>query len=366
MMLEFADSTGVTGHVPPRRYLWTDAFAVRNFLELFERTNQDRYRQLALDLVDQVHHLLGRHRADDSRSGWISGLAPEEAERHPTCGGLRIGKELPERQRGEPADPQLEWERDGQYFHYLTRWMQALHEVRRKTGDDRYLVWAQELAVTAHRAFTYEVAPGGSKRMFWKMSIDLSRPLVESMGHHDPLDGLITCLDLETAGHFGPEKQRELSVAIEDFDLMCTGVRWGTEDPLGIGGLLEGAARLCRLVRERAVERRELLMHLLREGKASLQVFSRSVLLRQPADYRLAFRELGLAIGLHVLAKVRHLAAGDTELQSLLAELQPYQPLARQIDGFWSDPAARRAAPWREHREINDVMLAASLAAHRA
>ena len=29
--------------------------------------------------------------------------------------------------------------------------------------------------------------------MYWKLSIDLSRPLVASMGQHDPLDGLVTC-----------------------------------------------------------------------------------------------------------------------------------------------------------------------------
>lgn len=28
LMLRFADLTGLTGEAPPRRYLWTDAFAV--------------------------------------------------------------------------------------------------------------------------------------------------------------------------------------------------------------------------------------------------------------------------------------------------------------------------------------------------
>ena len=32
--------------------------------------------------------------------------------------------------------------------------------------------------------------------MYWKMSIDLSRPLVNSMGHHDPLDALVTYMEL--------------------------------------------------------------------------------------------------------------------------------------------------------------------------
>ena len=70
-------------HGPPptvrRRYLWTDAFAVCNFLGLARATGDERYTELALRLVDQVHHVLGRHRADDARTGWISGLDARRA-----------------------------------------------------------------------------------------------------------------------------------------------------------------------------------------------------------------------------------------------------------------------------------------------
>src|SRR4051812_31707575 len=90
LMEDFALDTGVTGQSPPRRYLWTDAFAVCNFLGLQRRTGEDRYLDLAIELVRQVHHVLGRHRADDSRIGWISGLSEAEGEQHPTVGGLRI------------------------------------------------------------------------------------------------------------------------------------------------------------------------------------------------------------------------------------------------------------------------------------
>lgn len=110
LMDRFADLTGITGKVMPRRYLWTDAFAVCNYLGLHRETGSDRYRQLAVELVDQVHHVLGRHRRDDPRSGWISGLSEQEGARHPTRGGLRIGKKLNERGANQPPDPQLEWE----------------------------------------------------------------------------------------------------------------------------------------------------------------------------------------------------------------------------------------------------------------
>ena len=64
------------------------------------------------------------------------------------------------------------------------------------TGEGRYRRWAVELARTAHSRFTQRAH--GRPRMCWKMSIDLSRPLVPSMGHHDPLDGLVTLVQLRT------------------------------------------------------------------------------------------------------------------------------------------------------------------------
>ncbi len=68
-MMRFAERTGVTGERPSRRYLWTDAFAVSNFLGLERATGEGGYRELALRLVDQVHHTLGRHRPDDVQKG---------------------------------------------------------------------------------------------------------------------------------------------------------------------------------------------------------------------------------------------------------------------------------------------------------
>ncbi|HTY52241.1 MAG TPA: hypothetical protein VMB35_03495, partial [Methanomicrobiales archaeon] len=121
IMAEFARLTGLDPPGgSPKRYLWTDAFAVCNYLGLSPGAGHERCRDLALRLVDQVHHTLGRHREDDPRKGWISGLPPDEGERHPAIGGLRIGKRLPERRPGEPSDERLEWDQDGQYFHYLT------------------------------------------------------------------------------------------------------------------------------------------------------------------------------------------------------------------------------------------------------
>ena len=100
-----------------------------------------------------------------ARRAGSAGSREREGEAHPTRGGLRIGKPLPERGADEPLDERLEWDRDGQYFHYLTKWMHALDQVARATGEPRFNVWARELADAAHRAFTY--APRGGGRSGW-------------------------------------------------------------------------------------------------------------------------------------------------------------------------------------------------------
>jgi hypothetical protein len=258
LMRRFAERTGVTSDRPPRRYLWTDAFAVCTLLELARVTGDGWYGEVALRLVDQVHHVLGRHRADDVRSGWISGLDAHEGEAHPTRGGLRIGKPLRERGPGERMDERREWDRDGQYFHYLTKWMHALDQVARARRQPVFNEWARELADAAHRAFTWIPPAGGAPRMYWKLSIDLSRPQVRSMGQHDPLDGLVTCVQLDATARLldrasgGPRLAR----AAADFARMLDAPGLATADPLGIGGLLLDAAWIEQLMRARSASRR--------------------------------------------------------------------------------------------------------------
>jgi hypothetical protein len=325
----FARRTGVTGDQPPRRYLWTDAFAVCTWLGLGER-------ELALRLIDQVHHVLGRHRPDDRRrTGWLGGQGEAEGEAHPTRGGLRIGKPLPERGPTDPYVEDLEWERDGQYFHYLTRWMHALDQTSRATGQPLFRTWARELAIAAHRGF---VRPG---RVIWKASIDLSRPQVDSMGQHDPLDGYLTCLQLG------------LAAPAADFAALIPR-QLATTDPLGIGGLLVDAGKLDQLAHQGAPIADGLLAALIEAAAAGLRHHAGTRELRGPAARRLAFRELGLAIGL--AAAERLVAAG------VAPPLARFLPLRGEIESFWAGPEHQLAPAWREHLDINEVMLAASLA----
>jgi hypothetical protein len=366
IMRDFAADTGLApAGAPPRRYLWTDAFAVANFLELYRLTGELDYLNLARRLVDQVHQVLGRHRPDDNRRGWLSGLSEEEGLHHPTAGGLRIGKPLPERSQGEAPEQRLEWERDGQYYHYLVKWLHALVLLGRVSGEPCYFNWGRELARTMHARFVRPAYPGGPTIICWKMSIDLTRPQVDSMGQHDALDGLLASLTLQAE----PAGTPDLAGEIAELAALCRDRQWGTDDPLGLGGLLHDAWQAGQLLARGVAGLEQLLPDLLTQARPGLAAYARRSELGLPAGYRLAFRELGLSLGLRAAARLDQLLGQGGEpfpaagrLRQLLAPLLEYRPLAEAIESFWLEPAHRTAGSWQEHRQINQVMLATSLA----
>jgi hypothetical protein len=353
----FAERTGLSSSTSEVRYLWTDAFAVCNYLTLFGRTGSERYRELAVRLVDRVHHVLGRYRADDARTGWISGLDETEGERHPTAGGLRIGKPLREREPGEAYDARLEWDRDGQYYHYLVRWMHALGRIGTVLGEARYRVWAVELAEAAYAGFVFPQGAHGPRRIAWKMSTDLTRPLVSSEGAHDPLDGLVTSCALRATLPASLLPRPRLDRQIAELAEMCTGRRWATDDPLGAGGLLMDACWGTKLLSSpptTAESVRPLVSRLWDDSRISLQALARGYPFSAPAAQRLAFRELGLAIGLRGVEALS--VSGDVPV-----EVVRYVSLADAIVSAWLDPGARTTESWRGHEDINAVMLSTAL-----
>jgi hypothetical protein len=368
------DFAGFTGLVPAgkfsKRYLWTDAYAVCNFLGLYQETGNVKYRNLALRLVDEVHNVLGKHRKDSTRLGWLSGLSGPEGKKHPTSGGLRIGKALPERGPDDPYDEYKEWESDGQYYHYLTKWMHALNRVSMVTGDYVFNRWAIELMKAAHQGFVHPVGGSGMKRMYWKMSTDLTYPLVPSMGHHDPLDGLVTAMQLYGTGLNDPEQSPSLDLQAEISELIeiCEGKNWETDDLLGLGGLLCDAYRVGKLFKNGILEGSDMLRIILDASLPGLKYPGRENFLYTPAIYRLAFRELGLSIGLHALEKLDALIKNnlpvfkdDRDITILLKTLGKYISLGQKIEIYWLDPQNKKTDVWKEHRDINMVMLATSI-----
>lgn len=199
--------------------------------------------------------------------------------------------------------------------------------------------------------------------MYWEMSVDLSRPLVPSMGAHDPLEGLICAESIREAA---PGEAPELELFAEDMKKLCAGRDWSTTDALGIGGLLLNTLRAAGLTTTKS-ELPEAIRpeKLLAESLDGLKVYARMhdrnrTASQRLATQRLAFRECGLSLGLRALSGVKERTVA---LGLDLEELGRFMPLADDIEDFWADPDKQRINTWTEHLDINAVSLASSLVA---
>jgi hypothetical protein len=206
--------------------------------------------------------------------------------------------------------------------------------------------------------------------MYWKMSIDLKRALVTSMGQHDPLDGYITNLQLRAtaAALAQPAAGPDLEDETRGYASMIRRGDWATADPLGIGGLLIDACRVRQLVQQGVAADPALGERLLEASLDGLHAYAQHAELRLPAKYRLAFRELGLAIGLHAVEDMletddRRTPRGfaKTPPRDPLRALMQYRPMREEIENFWRRAEHQASATWLEHQDINEVMLATSL-----
>jgi hypothetical protein len=104
-----------------RRYLWTDAFGVLNYvslaiayLELGEQENYRRSLKSADTLINSVFAVLGT--PSSSKCPMVASLSPNGGYK-----GLRIGKL---KSRGGNSDAGMEF--DGMYFHYIDKFLFAL------------------------------------------------------------------------------------------------------------------------------------------------------------------------------------------------------------------------------------------------
>ncbi|MFO1078055.1 MAG: hypothetical protein U1E73_10085 [Planctomycetota bacterium] len=365
LMQAFAERSGLSGGAVTRRYLWTDAFAVDNFLALHRGTGVAVQLSRAQTLVQLVHEVLGRQREDAPVHGFLSGLDATAAREHPTVAGLRIGKPLAERGPAEPFDAHREWDRDGQYLHYLTQWGRALLAMHRATADPRYHRFAVELLLVAHAAFAHD-RDGGRRALYWKMSCGLDRPLVASMGQHDAVDALVLGLELQRERALPIGSAQVLAAALADLRGIADAVDWTTTDALGIGGLLITAGRLARVARDRGDEV-AMLVRLLDSATVGLDCLGNVFEARLP-ELRPAFREIGLAIGLRAVADAESWRrctsfAGGALVAARLRELARHEELADRIEGTWCQPHLRSHPSWTAHLDIDEVMLASLLLA---
>ncbi|SDG67965.1 hypothetical protein [Psychroflexus sediminis] len=359
LMRQFAKRTGLDpeNDQTSQRYLWTDAFALLNFLALKKSDGSNVNQDSALKIIHEVHHHLGKFASNDPRTGWISELPEEKAKNHPTVKGLRIGKQLPERKPEEAYNQQLEWQRDGQYFHYHTRWITALLKAGELLEKEEFAKWAAELSLAGSYFIIHK---NNDISMHWKMSVDLSRPLVPAMGAHDPLEGLLCALQAREMSEFYNE---EFDIYIEDLKLLCQYSNWQTEDALGIGGLLLNVIRATELQKKMDLPDAVKPESLLRVVEQSLKAFYRSYEPEKSAEYRLAFRECGLSLGLRCLKGNLEFLEKNGLKPDIDSEIWS---IADEIEAFWLSPEHTQVSTFQDHLDINQVSLAASLLARKA
>lgn len=356
LMQGFAERTGLTKEngQSNRRYLWTDSFAVLNFLALKKLQDDKTFEDFATDTIDKVHDHLGKFAPHDSREGWISGLPEETAQEHPTVKGLRIGKKLPERKEEDPINQRLEWERDGQYFHYHTRWIVALLKSGKYFDREKLIDQATELSLAGSRFIKEDQ---GRLNMYWKMSVDLSRPLIPRMGAHDPLEGLLCALQ---ARELSFSYDAEFDDYINKLERLCAQSDWGTDDALGIGGLLLNVIRAAELQEKIELPASIKPERLLRDAQQGLAAFHRLYSPNESANYRLAFRECGLSLGLRCLEGNLEFLKDHNLKPSIPSETYS---LAEEIESFWLREENQKEATYTDHLDINEMSIAASLLA---
>ena len=147
---------------------------------------------------------------------------------------------------------------------------------------------------------------------------------------------------------------------------MCAHSGWATNDALGLGLLIADALFLAdpsiaRLVPE------TLFARVLHDAARSLELVTMGRYLEGRAEHRLAFRELGLSIGLAAAQRLeqrRQAGAlpGGRDTETALDRVLRHLPLRDRIESFWLDPRNQATDLWAEHEDINAVMLATSLA----
>lgn len=124
--------------------------------------------------------------------------------------------------------------------------------------------------------------------MYWKMSMDLQRPLVRSEGNLDPVDGLATCKLLQQTDG---EESRVLEEEIKDYEKIVR-TKWKgytSDDPLDLGMTLWTAHWL---------QDEEWAATLVEAAKRDLKVVIDSGYFDRDVDRRLAFREFGTCLGI--------------------------------------------------------------------
>jgi len=224
------------------------------FLSLYEQTKENRYIEEAEHLVSEVKRVLGRSK------------------------GYRIGEEP---------------DRDGQYFHYLTKWIFALHQLSIHHPDLSRRQFHHQEAIKIIK----EIHPHFLIRdvgILWKMKEDLSGPFPGyGLGGLDHYDAYVVYRLVDGGSGI---LAREIS---DVFSLVQNSFRnFSCSQDLGLGEALWMTSwfpeeEWAQVVRERSIKTLEKMW---REVDQTKGYFIRD--LKYERTSKLAFGSYGVCIGL--------------------------------------------------------------------
>lgn len=148
-------------------------------------------------------------------------------------------------------------------------------------------------------------------------------------------------------------------------------MNWATSNLYGVGGLLFDTSRVAQFIMKGYKDYSNLRELILNSALMGIGSFVKSSPPGVPPDYRLPFRELVLSIGFKGVKSVqkwfidnKNSFERDGFIHEIVASLINYLSLAGAIETFWSQRKNWQFGGFREHREINMVMLATSLASN--
>ena len=180
------------------------------------------------------------------------------------------------------------------------------------------------------------------------------------MGLHDVLmvSSLFAKCSISIVKIFGDAAVSGLSHATQALFALCEHGQWATNDPLGVGGLLFDACRLCQLLGQENRREFRLLEDVMQGSGDGLMIMLKTGYLKRPAQHRLAFRELGLAIGLRAVPIIANEFQSESKAfgsrpsaRRLIDLLLPYERLSDEIIDFWLPYAENPDESWKAHQE---------------
>ncbi|CEM34200.1 unnamed protein product [Vitrella brassicaformis CCMP3155] len=286
---------GPTSQGSQRRYLWTDAFAVCNYVSLAHRAGQEgdgqlraMYLTMAARLIDTVHASLGTPRSEEYP------MIPSEHNSPSGFKGLRIGKVDPNTDPGMRAD--------GMYWHYVDKWLFALLRMYNESDDAKYLNAAVSIVKDIHESFVAKWR-GKPVGLYWKLGVDLKTiPGAEhTAANDDALSAYIVYALIDhhyskaIPDHQHPLKREidELREILKDYPMPMR----VSPDPLGVG---------LKLWKSQWLTEKEDTRHPHQSAgdtigqlflKGGRQIIERAT---DPIDEPLPFRLYGLLMGMRV------------------------------------------------------------------